>query len=652
MVQKHVKRWLPVLLASACSSSTPAPEFERFDEAITPVASDYPDVPGVILLDRGTLQLTADAVTKNPIARLRRLRRVKILRETGASLANIVVSYDPGSVVTDLKARVVLPSGKAVNADPETIRDGADAAGNKAKLIQAPLSEPEVIVEYTYDLWISDPRFIPAWVFQSSLPTLRSEYAVVVPQGFSVDLRFSDDGTFVDRPPERFETDEGTRFFWSMANLRAIFSEPGMPTAELLSPRAHVIMLGAKVGSRDYTGFGSWDDIGAWFVSRVPNWAVLSPEATAEAKRIAGETSAEEQSLKLLAVVARDLAWEPGLPLPLWQTRTVHPDIVLKEKKGNAVSRGLLLVALLRAIGLNAYPALVAYRDRGVLLPDLPTIGELDGVIAVVPRNEGALFLDPSQLTVSADVPSPFIQGTRIVTLREDGAEVMLVPVSKPAASRTAVAYELKVDEHGDLFGNLQATLTGAEAGELRGLLFKSTPEDYAEVVSAFLRERGGGIPVESASISDLTELRRPLGIKGTISLKRVLKGEGTSVAMTVGRIIGSEDSERLREVRRTPLKIGAPKESEVIATIVLPEEWEPEGALPPFSEAWPGGRIEIKMRLESARRISLVRKSTLEVLDVTPERYADYRAFRESVRNAEAQTLSIKRPAARSLEY
>lgn len=630
----------------------PEPEFERFDPAITPTAKELPDVPGVVLLDRGTLELTADAVTKNPIARLRRLRRIKVLRDSGAHLAELIVPFDPGSVVTSLKARAVLPNGDTYFSDSAKVKDGADARGRKAKILMAPANLPETIIEYTYDLWISDPRFIPAWSFQSELPTLRSEYAVVAPQGFSVDLRFSDDGAFIDRPPERFETDEGTRFFWSLANLPAIFSEPGMPIAELLSPRAHVIMLGAKVGQRDYAGFASWDDVGAWFVSRVPNWATLSPEAIAEAKRIAGETSLEEKCLKLLGVVARDLAWETGPPLPLWQTRVVHPEIVLKEKRGNQVSRGLLLVSLLRGIGVNAYPALVAYRDRGVLLPDVPTIGELDAVIAVVPRNDGALFLDPSQLTVSADVASPRVQGTRVVTLREDGAEVMLVPVSKISDSRTSIAYELKVDERGDLFGSLQATLTGAEAGELRRALFSTTPESYAEVVSTFLRERGAGIAVESASISDLTELRRPLGIKGTLSVKRALKGDSTNVTLTIGRIIGAEDTAKMREVRRTPLKIGAPREAEVIATIVLPEDWEPEGALPPFSDAWQGGRVEIKMRLESARRIALTKKSVLEVLDVSPERYADYRHFRESVRGAEQQTVNIKRPPPRSLEY
>jgi hypothetical protein len=640
------------VLAVACSSGQSEPEFERFDPAITPTAADYPDVPGIVLLDRGTLELTADPLTKNPIARLRRLRRVKILREAGESIGEVVVPFDPGSIVRSLKVRAILPNGAEYEADPENVRDGAHPNGRRAKVLRAPAATPETIVEYTYDLWISDPRFIAPWVFQCELPTMRSEYAVVVPRGFTVDLRFSDDGRFVDRPPERFEVEDLTRYFWSFANLTAIFSEPGMPTAELLSPRAHVIMLGANVGGRDYAGFASWDDVGAWFVSRVPEWAKLSPAAIGEAKRLGGETSPEEQALKLLAVVSRDLAWEPGVPLPLWQTRVVHPEIVLKEKRGNAVSRGLLLTSLLRGLGLSAYPALVAYRDRGVLLPDVPTVGELDAVIAVIPRNEGALFLDPSQLTVNADVPPPRLQGSRIVTLREDGAEVMIVPISKVEDSRSSISYELKVDERGDLFGTLQATLTGAEAGELRGRLFATTPEAYAEVVSTFLKDRGGGLPVESANISDLTELRRPLGVKGTVSLKRALRGEGTSVSIVLGKLIGSEGSAQMREVRRTPLKIGAPRSAEVLATIVLPEDWEPEGALPPFANEWQGGRVEIKMRLESARRIAISRRSVLEVLDVAPELYTDYRQFREAVRSAEARMISVKRPPPRSLEY
>jgi hypothetical protein len=638
---------------AACGSTMPRPELERFDPAITPTAADYPDVDGVVLLDRGTLHLTADPKTKNPLGRLTRYRRLKVLRDQGRALSRVIIPYDPGSVVTQLIVRAYRPGGEAVEVDLRNVADTTEDGGRRAKAVNVPGIEPGTIIEYTYDLYIGDPRFVAPWVFQTTLPVVRSEYAIVAPKGYTVDLRFSKDGTFIDRPPERFETDEGTRYFWSESDLPARFVEPGMPALELMSPRAHVIMIGANIGGREYPGFSSWDDVGAWFVSRCPNWDKLAPETIAEAKRIAGETSAEEKALKLLAVVARDLGWESGPRLPLWQSRIVHPDIVLKEKRGNATSRGLLLVALLRAIGLPAVPALVAYRDRGVLLPDAPTIYELDGVAAVVPRNQGSLVLDPSQLVVSTDVPSPHLQGARIVALRDEGTEVLIVPVSAPGDSKTSVSYDLKLDERGDLFGSMEARLTGAEAGALRQLLLGSDPSGYSEIVSTFLKERGAGLSLDSAAIADLSELRRPLGIKGSVSVRKVLVGEGTSVSMILGRVAGASDpGGKLREVRRAPLKIGAPRETEIVTTISLPEDYEPESLLPAYATAWDGASIEIKMRKEGTRRIGIARKELIKLLEVKPTQYADYRKYRESIDAEEQQVVSLKRPPPRSTEY
>lgn len=641
------------LAAFGCRASTHRPEFERFDPAVTPGPGDYPDVPGVVLLDRGTLQLTADPATRNPLGRLTRYRRLKVLRDNGRELARISVPYDPGSIVSGLIARAVQPNGDITTVDTSNIAETVHESGRRAKTVAVPGVEVGTIVEYTYDLYLSDPRFIAPWVFQGPLPVVRSEYAVVAPRGFTVDLRFSRDGAFIDRPPERFETEEGVRYFWSEADLPARFSEPGMPSLELMSPRAHVTIIGANIGGRDYPGFQSWDSVGAWFISRVPDWAKLSPQTIAETKRIAGETSLEEKTLKLLVVVARDLGWESGPPLPLWQSRIVHPEIVLKEKRGNASSRGLLLVALLRAIGIPAIPALVAYRDRGVLLPDLPTIYELEGVVAVVPRNQGPLVLDPSQLTVSAEVPPPRLQGSRIVALREDGTEVIAVPISAPYDSRTTIAYDLKLDERGDLYGSVEMRSTGAEAGMLRQLLLTADPGAYADLVSGFMKERGAGAAIDSASIADLNELRRPLAVKGTVSVRHAVTGEGPSVTLSLAKILGSSDPEsKLREVRRSPLKIGAPREIEVSATITMPEDYEPVAVLPAFVDRWEGGKVEIRMRAESRRRIGIVRKSSVEVLEVQRERYAEYRRFREAVQGAEQRTVMIKRPPTRQVQY
>src|SRR5262249_43520544 len=112
--------------AASCSGGTPRPEFERFDPAVTPGPADYPDVAAVILLDRGTLELTVDAVTHNPYGKMTRLHRYKILRDAqGQDPSRIIIPYDPGSVVRGLLVRKISPTGRIDEVDDKNFADGA-----------------------------------------------------------------------------------------------------------------------------------------------------------------------------------------------------------------------------------------------------------------------------------------------------------------------------------------------------------------------------------------------------------------------------------------------------------------------------------------------------------------------------------------------
>ena len=73
---------------------------------------------------------------------------------------------------------------------------------------------------------------------------------------------------------------------------------------------------------------------------------------------------------------------------------------------------------------------------------------------------------------------------------------------------------------------------------------------------------------------------------------------------------------------------------------------------LPTFAEKWEGGEVSIKMRAEGTRRIGIVRKGALRVLEVKPAQYAEYRRFRQAVAAAEERSFTIKRPLPRALEY
>ena len=636
--------------AVACSgNSLVGPSFERFIVKATPSPSDYPDVPGVVLLDRGTLFLTANTDKKKPVARLRRYRRLKVLRESGLKLARVEIPFEPGTVVSDVIAHAVQPDGDTSSIG--TIVKIKHDSGVPAFAFIVPDVVPGTVIEYAYDHYFDDLRFLPPWLFASDLPTLRSEYATIVPRGFDITYRYLEGGDSAERPPERFDVDEGTRLFWARTNVPATFPERGMPYVELLAPQIRINFVRAVVGGQPFDGFGSWEDVREWFFDIAGDWTRLTEEQQAEARRIAGETSEEEKALKLLTIIARDLKWEAGKPLPVFLTFIPSANTTLQNKTGNVTSRGLVLTSLLRAAGLDAHIGLVTYRDKGRLFPDIPDARRIDAVVSVIPRRQGPLVLDPSQMTVDADVPSPRLQGARIAMLREDIVEMIDVPISAPADSRTDVTYSLSVDADGNASGTMQATLTGAEAGQLRDALLNAEPSAYPDIISQFLGERGAALALDSASIADLQALRRPLTLKGGVTPVRIMEGDGDVVTLTLARLVGT-NTPKLREVRRHRLELGAPRHSEVKATIVFPDDHEPQEPPPAFRSDWTSGETSIEVRAETSRRIRVKRVDRHAVLAIEPTGYGAFARHDRTVRDAEEAQVLVNRPPPRRLEY
>lgn len=627
-----------------CGTSGHGPQFERFDPRRTPGAADLPDAPAVVLFDRGTLRLAFDPKTDRPTARLRRYRRVKILRESGLKYTHIEVPHDHLSAVRGLRVRSVRADGTVAEASPPAGHI-ADPDGGGMWRVRIPHVSVGTVIETVYDLERRDPRFIPPWRFAGRLPTRRSEYAVVAPVGFALDFRFTEDGAVQERPPQRFETDEGVRFSWSRSNLDPIYPEERMPDPTRIAPVAHVIFKSATRRGQVFPGFPSWEAVGTWFLARHPDYERISESTRRETQRTVADVPTIEKALKLTDLLARTIAAEHPRPAPLWRARAPHPDQVLVERRGNPTSRGLLLVALLRSVGIAAMPALFTYRNRGLLDPDAPAVTLVDGVAAVFSEQGRSVVLDPSQLTVSADVPSPRLMGTRLIVLREGTADVRRVPVSSPDQSRTEIRYDVQLDPHGALHGPLEATLTGAEAGALRARLFSTKPPRYADAASAFLKLRGAPIPLERVSVSNLESLRQPLRLEGNVRGPVDLALQTTHATIRVGTFVGA-NARIPREVRRTTLILGAPCTHLVRGTLTLPEAWRHTDRPPSIDVSWSGGVVELTVRAETPRRVGFIRRAVLRAPEVPRPGYRRYRRFVQEVAVIEDEVVTVRRPS------
>ncbi|MEL7367454.1 MAG: hypothetical protein AAFN74_00980 [Myxococcota bacterium] len=514
-------------------------------------------------------------------------------------------------------------------------------------------SKKSTIVEHTYDVYTDDLRFLPPWRFSGPYPTIRSEYVVSVPTEWEVDLRFSEGDRFVDRPPERFEVDGINRYSWTLSNRPPQFTENDMPAAALLAPRAHVLFRKAELPQRTTAGFSAWDDVAQWQLKRIPDWTALSDATVKEARRIAGEGSPEDQALKLAEVLARDLKDGRNPEVPLWRAPMHHPDRVLADKVANPTTRGMLLVALLRALGISADPALFAYGDRDVIIPDAPTVRALDGVAAVVPRTDGSapLVIDPNQFTLNAQVASPRLQGRRIVTLRDEGAEVIRVPRSTADQSRCDIDFRAQWAPKDGVFGTIAVRLTGAEAGALRADLFAAEAEDYAAIVGRFLHQRGFALPIESISIADLRALQRPLSLKGRVASTKAVRAEASQLLIRAGDFIGWPQAP-VRQTRRTPLLLGPARQVRVRGSLSMPEGYAPQVIPPPADHAFDGVQVRLALRQEQAQRVGFVRMERWSTGTIARTRYERYARFLQDVQQSENQALSVQRPAERPLAF
>ena len=633
-----------------CASAISPPDFQRFDPSLKVSATDYPDSKAVVLLDQAELRFQWDVKAQLPIARLRRRRRIQVL-EADDSLGGFSIEIEPTTRIHGFRVRALTPSGSTTTLDHPQISSSTATGHLQRHALELKDVTVGTVIETVYDLWLTDLRFIPPFRFESSLPTVRSEYAVVVPPGFAIDLRFSQEGEFIDNPPNRFETPEGLRFTWSFNNLPARFAEIDMPSRELLSPRAHVLFLEASLADSKVKGFKAWDDVAPWFLEQEPRWSEITEHTLTEIQRIVGEESDEEKIFRLFEVIARDLKEVPDPP-PLWRTVLRPPETILTSGHADPTNRGLLLVALLRAAGIQAQPALFAWRDQDRIIPDAATIRSLDGVAAFIHQPGGRpLVLNPSEKTASPLVSSPRLQGQRVVLVDNHSALLTQVPVSEPRDSRTQVRYKLELTRDGSLQGELHAELTGAEAGILREQLLRAEPDNYADVTGRFLTKRGASLIPTSVTFVDLRVLRRPLIIEGQIHKPQYLHAESQDIFEPVTRIIGGQ-LKLPREVRRTARLLTAPRFIDIRAILKLPARWSISFA--PEIETLKGPEIHTSFgtRKHGKNQLEFILETHQNTLEVAARSHSAWSSYVSDLRALLDRNFGFKRPKIRTLRY
>jgi hypothetical protein len=565
------------LIAAEKPAAGDWPEITEEERGLTNIPGD-PDAEAVVLLEErhGKILKIADDY-KNV---MRYHWRAKILKPSGKRHAEVRIGAQKFSRVGRLEARTVKPDGSVIPVPADQIFDKlVRQIGSfkwTEKVFTFPAAEPGSILEYRYERNDDSLVYIDPWYFEGPLPTLvsRVTQAVLDEMGYMVlcDLCL---GTKPQVTDWREGKTKGQVYSVEMRNLPGYRREGMMPPPREVSPHLEMVLQFWKdvpwrpLGRQDRL-FTDWDSVAKYSLFR---YEEAIKEGHAQLKPvveewIAGKTDPVEKVRTILRHVQEDFIYIPYRSVYGWSSSVEQ---LLKYKRADNEEKAVLVLASLRAAGLDGTLALVSGKDGGTINPHLFSPSQFTHTVVLWTRPDGfQQVLDPTVSYAPFGFVSWMDSGADALVLKPGSARIQQLPV-KNELSATKYHVRLTPRDDGKAELEIEARFTGEDAIGLREDLAPAAESARKSRLESWLDDRRDGAALLSHSIENLTNPDEPLVLK----LKAEASGlvtlaEGTMVVQgCVLECIGSNPISRGE--RRHPFYVERGWNDEQVVTIVPP---------------------------------------------------------------------------------
>ncbi len=240
----------------------------------------------------------------------------------------------------------------------------------------------------------------------------------------------------------------------------------------------------------EVSGWASWQEV-ARFVSALWTEALASDGAAiaAEAAQLARDVAPEQAILNAIRFVQEDVRY---LAVDLGHGAGLLPNAVgtvLRRRFGDCKDKTVLLTALLRALGVDARPVLVASHWREAVARLMPSAYAFDHVIVGFEWQGARHFVDPTYIGQRGDlahrVPPPYGVGLEVAP---ETSALIELPPAPPTELVLTECFEL--DRRGA--GRVTQTLRvdGGFADDLRASLLRDGRQAFAKSRAEALQQR------------------------------------------------------------------------------------------------------------------------------------------------------------------
>ena len=352
--------------------------------------------------------------------------------------------------------RVIKPNGSVVSTPLDSIQDMTSEVSREAPMYSdlrekhVPVKglEPGDTLEYSVRWQLEKPlatgQFWIGYQFIKSAIVLDEQLEINVPREREVKLKSQ-----TIQPTTREEN--GRRIYtWKTSNLESVSVEEQKKVQNYDAIRGLLPPPDVLISS-----FRTWEEVGRWYGRLQQEKIQPSPEVKAKAEELTKGLSDDDAKLRAIYNYVSLRYRYVAISFGIGRYQPHAAAEILGNQYGDCKDKHTLLAALLSAVGIRAYPALI---NSGMAVDaDVPSPGQFNHVISVVAKGNTLSWMDTTpEVTAIGYLVYP-LRGKPALVIMPDKVAFQTTPANSPFANKRTGTLTAKLDADGTLQAHVES---------------------------------------------------------------------------------------------------------------------------------------------------------------------------------------------------
>lgn len=289
-------------------------------------------------------------------------------------------------------------------------------------------------------------------------------------------------------------------YFWRTAQLAPASQNDGKKKKTEIS-RSRSVQL---------TTFKSWEEVGRWYAQLEAPRVIVTPAIQAKATELTqGLTAVSDKQRVIYSYVSSKFRYI-SISFGIGRYQPHAAAEVLSNQYGDCKDKHTLLAALLKAVGIGAWPALIGAGEE--LDPSVPSPAQFNHVITVVPEKNEYLWLDTTPEVAPFGLIQASLRGKQALVIPSNGSPVLVpVPTDPPFRSTEEMEVSSTLSAEGTLTAHFDITARGDSELLYRNGFHQFPPARWQQLMQTTVNTLGFGGNVSNVEVENLNDLGKPL---------------------------------------------------------------------------------------------------------------------------------------------